>query len=230
MKKYKSVLIIAASLVVVVLLIFTLSGKLPWSTSKEYAVTFYSDKGTELKIDYVKKNSSATPPNSPAMSNGMIFRSWDTDFSHVTKDLDVHPICEEIKGKPNVIAVQSVYSRNDNTVVVPIQLCGDVCVSGLDITIKYNQEMLELQSVTEDKAVVFNDATPGVIRLNYVSTKNTIADVDVCNLQFLVNSAEGEIPITVELNGIYAFSDEENKDELYVPKSTILDGKVFVIN
>lgn len=204
-------------------------GTVPDETAT-YTVTFYSNDGTVLKIDSVKEDSFATPPVNPVMTYGMVFKSWDTDFSKVTKDLEIHPVCEEIKGKPNVLAVQSRYSQKGGTVVVPIQLCGDVCVSGLDITVRYDQELLNLKAVTEDKGVMFNDATPGIIKLNYVSTQNTVADVDVCYLQFYVNATEGEIPITIEINGIYAFEDEDKTDVLNVPESTVIDGKIYVVS
>ena len=196
----------------------------------KYTVTFYSNDGTVLKIDSISENSSATPPVAPSMTYGTVFKSWDTDFSKVTKDLEIHPVCEEIKDKPNVLAVQSRYAKKDGTVVVPIQLCGNVCVSGLDITVRYNKELLNLKTVTEDKGVIFNDATPGIIKLNYVSFQNTIADVDICNLQFYVNATEGAIPITIEIAGIYAFEDQEKTDTLFIPESTVIDGKVFVLN
>ena len=195
-----------------------------------YTVTFYSNDGTVLKIDSVNENTSATPPIAPAMTYGTVFKSWDTDFSKVTRDLEIRPICEEVKDKPNVLAVQSRYTKKGGTVVVPIELCGDVCLSGLDITVRYNHEQLNLKSVTEDKAVIFNDETPGVIKLNYVSTKNTIADVEICNLQFYVNAAEGECPITIEINVIYAFENENETDVLYIPESTVIDGKVYVVD
>lgn len=197
------------------------------SETATYIVTFYSNDGTVLKIDSVKENASATPPNAPAMTYGTIFCSWDTDFAKVTKDLEIYPIYEEIKEKPNVIAVPGRYSTENGTVVVPVQLCGDVCISGLDMTVRYDADLLALQSITEDGSVVMNDAIPGMIKLNYVSAENTVGDVDLCYLQFYVNATEGEIPITIELNGIYAFKDEDKTDVLYVPESTVIDGKVF---
>lgn len=196
----------------------------------KYTVSFYSNDGTVLKIDSVNENTSATPPVAPLMTYGTVFKSWDTDFSKVTKDLEVHPVCEEIKGKPNVLAVQGRYAKKDGTVVVPIQLCGNVCVSGLDITVRYDKELLKLKAVTEDKGVIYNDATPGIIKMNYVSAQNTVADVDICNLQFYVNATEGEIPVTIEIAGIYAFEDQDKTDTLFIPESTVIDGKVFVIN
>lgn len=193
-----------------------------------YDVTFYSDTGVVLKVDVVQKHLSATPPNSPKITYGKVFKSWDTDFSDVTNDLDVYPVCEDVKGKTNVIAAQSVYSAKENTLTVPIQLCGNVCVSGLDITIYYDKNSLQLKSVTEDGSVIYNDSTPGVVNLNYVSTENTTADVDLCNLQFLTGTSEGELPITIEVKSIYAFEDESKMDEMYIPDFTVINGAVYV--
>lgn len=198
---------------------------------KKHTVTFYSNDGTVLKVDSVNANSSALPPVSPRVTYGTVFKSWDKDFSSVTKDLEIYPICENIQGRLNVLAVHSVYSQKGQKAYVPIQLCGDVCVSGLDITIRYNSELLKLESVEEDQAVVYNDEVPGIIRLNYVSSENTVADVDICNLSFLVEATGGEIPITVEINDIYAFeasSDAENNN-LYMAESNVIDGMVFVV-
>ena len=237
-KKRLTILIAVLGIIVALLVVFPKensgneTGKTQSNISEnasKYAVTFYSNDGTVLKIDSVTENSSATPPVAPVMTYGTVFKSWDTDFSKVTKDFEVHPVCQEIKGKPNVLAVQSRYSVKDGTVVVPIQLCGNVCVSGIDMTIRYDKELLKLEEVTEDKGVVFNDATPGIIKLNYVSAQNTVADVDLCNLRFYVSAAEGEIPITIEINEIYAFENEDKTDKLYVPESTVIDGKVFVV-
>ena len=199
------------------------------ASTKKYNVTFYSNDGMILKTDSITKNASAIPPVAPSMKYGTVFKSWDTDFSEITNDLEIHPVCEEVKNKPNVIAVQGRYTKKDSTVVVPIQLCGDVCVAGLDITVRYDKELLQLKAVTEDAGVVFNDATPGIVKLNYVSTKNTVGDVDICNLKFHVNATEGEIPITLGIDGIYAFKDEGKSDKLYIPKSTVVDGKVYVV-
>ena len=193
----------------------------------EYAVTFYSDDGTILKIDYVKQNEAAVPPVSPVMTYGMIFKSWDTDFSNVTKNLEVRPVCDSVRGKTNVVALQSAYSKKDNTAFVPIQLCGDVCVAGLDLIIKYDSNLLRLESITEDKSVLYNIATPGVIRLNYISSENTDADVDIGILRFSVIAEEGEVPVTVEINDIYAF--EGQSDDLIVPQSSVIDAKVFIV-
>lgn len=197
----------------------------------QYTVTFYSNDGTVLKIDSVEKGKAANPPVQPQMLYGTAFTSWDADISSVTKNLEVHPICEDVKEKSNVFVIEGAYGKSGGTVIVPIRLCGDVCVSAFDLTISYDSNALELLSVTEDGAVLYNDEVPGKIKLNYVSIDNTIADVDICYLKFSVKEPQGQLPVTLELNSIYACkgSLESNNDELYVPEHLLINGTVFVL-
>lgn len=195
------------------------------------AATFYSNDGSILKTDYVQKGGTAVPPEEPQMSYGMIFQSWDTDFSKVTKDIEIRPVCENVTEKTNAFAVISAYGKVGDTVTVPVTLCGQVCVAGFDITITYDSEMLELISVAEDGAVLYNDEVPGKIRLNYVSVENTEADVDICRLQFRIKSGSGSIPVTMELHSIYACSNDMDTedDSMYVPEAYLVGGNIHVI-
>lgn len=198
---------------------------------EQYEVTFYSDDGTVLKIDSVAENTAAEPPVRPQMSYGKIFKSWDTDISNVTEAVAVRPVCEDLESRPNVFAVTSTYGKSAQTVTVPIQLCGEVCLSGFEITVSYDAQKLELVSVLEDGGVIYNDEVPGQLQINYVSIENTLADVDICNLEFAIKASEGEVPVTVVVNSIYACEatvDSEN-DALYTPQWSVINGAVYVL-
>jgi hypothetical protein len=232
--KYQKLLSIL--LVAVVLLSMACCKKEPQAGSSgedgKLAATFYSNDGSILKTDYVQKGGTAVPPEEPQMSYGMIFQSWDTDFSKVTKDIEIRPVCENVTEKTNAFAVISAYGKVGDMVTVPVTLCGQVCVAGFDITITYDSEMLELISVAEDGAVLYNDEVPGKIRLNYVSVENTEADVDICRLQFQIKGGSGSIPVTMELHSIYACSNDMDTedDSMYVPEAYLVGGNVHVIS
>lgn len=240
MKKFKLIaLIIGITLIVgcgiACLILFSDEIFLPEETTIEniptYTVIFYDDNNTILKIDTVSENSSAVPPKEPIMTHGMIFQSWDTDFSNVTSNLEVRPICQSVKGVDNVIALQSAYASTDGTVIIPLHLCGDVCISGLDISIWYDSNSLSLESVTADAAVILNDQTPGIIKLNYVSVTNTDADVDLCDLKFRILASEGSHPMSIEVNGITAFDPnaDHSAPDLITPACHVINGTVFVL-
>lgn len=200
-------------------------------TEGKLAVTFLSDDGTILKIDYVDKGASAVPPAEPKMSYGMIFQSWDADFSRVTRDLEIRPICQTVKDKTNALAIGGAYGKTGETVTVPAVLCGEVCTAGFDASITYDPQALELIGVTADGGVMYNDEVPGLIRLNYVSMENTEADVDICRLQFRIKAESGTVPVGMELHSIYACSSgvDSEDDSMYVPESCLISGNVYVI-
>lgn len=205
-------------------------GGVPAETG-DYKVTFYANDGSVLKIDYVDEGESATPPKQPQMLYGAVFCAWDTDFTEVKGDLEIRPVCEEVKDKTNVLAVEGVYGTTGGTVVVPVRLCGQVCVSGLDMTVSYDPEALELLSVTEDGGVVYNGEKPGKVRLNFASGENAEADVDLCYLEFAVKAQPGALPVTLEVHNIYAFREklESNVDTMYKPEHTVINGTVFAL-
>ena len=197
----------------------------------QYTVTFYSNDGTVLKIDSVEKGKTANPPAQPQMLYGTVFQSWDTDISSVTKNLEVRPICEDVKEKQNIFAIEGAYGKSGGTVIVPIRLCSEVCVSAFDMTISYDSNALDLISVSEDGAVLYNDEMPGKIKLNYVSTDNTLADVDICFLEFSIKAPSGQSQVTLDMHSIYACQDslESENDDLYVPEYTTINGTVYVL-
>lgn len=199
---------------------------------RKLTATFYSNDGCILKTDYVQNGGAAVPPEEPQMSYGMVFQSWDADFSKVTKDIEIHPVCENVTEKTNAFAVISAYGKIGDTVTVPVTLCGQVCVAGFDITITYDPELLELVSVAEDGAVIYNDEMLGKIRLNYVSVENTEADVEICRLQFRIKDGSGSIPVTMELHSIYACNGglDSEDDSMYVPEAYLVGGNVHVIS
>lgn len=222
--------VLAVLIILAVLAVVFFFGK-ENTVSDMFTVTYYADDGSILKIDTVANHGVSVPPVEPLMTYGKIFKSWDTDFSDVTENLEVHPICEEISGKTNAFAMPGVYGKTGDTVVVPILLCGNVCTAGFDITVTYDAEALELTSIEEDGAVVYNAETPGKIRINYVSIENTESDVDVMQIGFLVKADSGNHAVDMAVNEIYACHDglETNDDSLYVPESYVTAGTVCVI-
>lgn len=218
--------------IVAVLVIALIACVIVVANRSEYKVTFYSDNNTVLKVDNVKKNASAVPPNEPQMTYGKIFTSWDTDFFKVKKTLNIHPICEDVKGRKNVFAISGAYGHKGDFVYIPVSLCGDVCASGFDITITYDADSLFVEEIIdEDDAVVVNNEIPGKLRINYVSTKNTTADVDICKLKCTVAADEGMIPVALEVNQVYAFEDSDDlqNDKMLKPESESISANVYVI-
>ena len=197
-------------------------------SKKNYEVTFYSDDDTVIKVDEVPRNDSADPPVTPQVPYGKIFSHWSTDFSKVKGNMDIKPVCENFIGKSNVFAMSGAYGKKDSSVTVPLQLCGNVCLSGFDITVKYDSDVLELDSVfNEDGGIVYNSERPGQIKINYVSTKNTLGDVDICCFKFKIKSDEKkDTPIEISAGKVCAVKDDES---IYDAEYSIINSSVYII-
>ena len=219
---HKKPILIVLSIVICVSIIILL---LVLLSNKSYNVKFFSDNKELLKIDTVKSGESAIPPVEPELSYGNIFQKWDTDFSSVTNDLEINPEYESVSGKENVFAIAGAYGKIDDVATTSLTLCGDVLLSGFDITVEYDKDELVLDSVFgNDENVIYNEKEPGRIILNYVSTENTTADVDICSFKFKITGDQKTIPLTIKVNKVYA-----NKgDDLISPSYTVVDSNVYV--
>lgn len=210
------------------LVVPTATSTSPVTSGPVYTVTFYSDNGTILKVDKVQEGETALPPVEPQMSYGSIFSGWKEDYSQVLEDREIHPECRSILGQPNVFALTGATGRTGEDTFVSLLLCGEVRLSGVDLLVSYDPEALQLQSVyNEDGGVVFNEEKPGEILINYVSTNNTIADVDLCSFKFRVLSDPGETPLLLQINSIYA-NDEGKEDTLITPEYELVDAIVHI--
>lgn len=230
-KRVWTIVLVAAILLLVIASVIAVSQWIKARNNGQHDVVFYANDGTILKIDPVSHGKTATPPVQPQMIYGTVFQSWNTDITSVKKELEVHPVVKDVNGIPNVFAIEGAYGKSGGTTIVPVRLCGDVCLAAFDMTISYDPELLELVSVSEDGAVLYNDETPGQIRLNYVSVGNTLADVDICLLEFSVKAQPSQTPVSLEVHSVYASEDslESNNDDLYVPEYSVVDGTVFVL-
>lgn len=209
----------------VILLLAVLAVVIPFLV--KHTVTFYSMDGSVMAIEKVQRNGSATPPAEPKMQSGYIFTGWDKDFSCVKGKLDVYPVCTEIDTDTNVIALAGAYGRQEESVVVPVVLTGDVCTCGLDVTVVYDPTVLEVEKVfDEDGAVLYNTDKPGRVHINYMSLGNTTGEVDLCKIMFKIIGDKNETDVKAEVVSIYY---EKSDSSLEKADCKTIDAKIYVM-
>lgn len=218
---------IIVCIVIVAVLAAVIASAVVILNKKTYTVSFYSDEQKVIKIETVKRGCAASPPNDPVLTNGKVFEKWNCDFSKVKKNLDVYPEYEEYEGKENVIAMAGAYGKTGEFVFIPLKLCGNVCLSGLDLTVEYDATALEFDSVyNEDGALVYNGDEKGRVKLNYISAENTVDEVDLCGLKFKVKAESGNALVKGTVEKIVAWDDA---DKLTEPEYRLINSTVFVI-
>ena len=192
---------------------------------KTYTVNFYSENNEIIKTETVKSGKAALPPEELDVSDGKIFKKWDTDFSSVRNDLEIKPVFNTIDGKENVFALSGAYGQKNGTITTSLVLRGDVELSGFDLTVEYDKDVLEYISViNKDGSVICNDSEPGKIKVNFVSVENTLGDVDICSFKFKAGENKKEAPLAITVNKVYAYKD----NTLYEPKYNIINSTIYV--
>lgn len=191
-----------------------------------HLVTFYSDEGNVIWTEEVANNEAATAPTDPEMSYGSLFLGWKENFSKITADTDVYPEVASIVGVKNAFAIPTVYVKRGETVSIPFRLCGDVDVSGFDLTLEYDAELLELEAVSdEDGDVIYNDEVAGRIRMNFVSGRNVLGDIDICTFKFIAKGSENQTRIKVDIKKMVAVGED---DMMFSPEYTVFDTTVNI--
>ena len=95
----------------------------------------------------------------------------------------------------------------------------------MDIT--YDGNLLELVASTDvDDCVVLNDATMGVIHMNYVTTSNTTGEVSFMTLEFKPKvNTKNETSLQINVNSMYSL---DSNDVLVKSEYQVLQNKIIM--
>lgn len=194
----------------------------------ERAVTFMTSDGQILENQTVNTGEKVVPPENPPVPPGEIFIGWDTDIDKITDGAIVKEETVNVAGMENAIALSGGYCQKGETVTIPLQLCGKVSLSGLDLSIGFNPQELQFKEFSyEDDAVICNyDNKKGEIKLNFLTPRNVQEDVELCDMVFKAIGNGEETPLSITVKTIIAFDDN---DDLYEPKYRTIDGTVGII-
>ncbi len=227
--KNKKLAIIIGGVLALAILIYGLVSCNPGGIFKsEYDVCFYTNTGTLLDVQVVKRGESAEPPAAPVMAPGYMFKGWDKDFTNVTRDLDVHAVCEEIPQDGNVLLLEGTEGKVGAQVIMPLRLTGQVCLAGFDAVISYDNAKLEFVEMSYEDGAVVSNVVPeeGKININYLSTDNTTGEVDLCDCVFqVIDGAGTTTDVTLTLESAVAVDD---KDAFYTPECQLIDAVVEI--
>ena len=197
-------------------------------TDEKHVVTFLTSDGQILEDKTAEHGEIISPPQNPPVPPGEIFTGWDTDIDKITDDVIIKEETINVTEMENALAISGGYCKKGKTVTVPLQLCGKVCLSGLDLSIRFDPEELQFKEFSyEDDAVICNyDNKTGEIKLNFLSFRNVQGDVELCDMVFKAVGNAEESPLSITVKTIIAFDDN---DDLYEPKYRIIDGTVRII-
>lgn len=168
-----------------------------------YTVTFYDYDGvTVLGTSTVRKGDAATLPPAPSKA-GADFIGWSGNYTNVSIDESVIAVYNDSK---NVFTVESASGNVGDTVTLLVSVDGKVKTCGFDMTIYYDNTMLDLVSHDSelDLDVVANAAylDNGVL-LNFSSATEKTKRREIIALTFRIKDTTATATsVTVEMTSI----------------------------
>ncbi|MBR1970609.1 MAG: S-layer homology domain-containing protein [Clostridia bacterium] len=204
------------------------SGNSPDPNVKIYEIAFSDGSGSLLSQQTLFPGEKVNPPEEPKKI-GHIFSGWDTDLRNIDTTKIIKALWTKTDGESNYFTLPVKYTLNENTIDLPIALCGKVDLCAFDIEIQYDKNCLEFIEISEeDDDVVSNHIfDEGVIKLNFMNSKNITGEIDICNMQFKVlnNTPSSEIKIIVK----EVVKLDEN-GEFVNPEYNVHNGEVYVLD
>ena len=190
----------------------------------KYTVTFVDWDGTVLKTESVASGKAATAPADPSRA-GYTFSGWDKDFSSVTESITV--TARYTSGK-NVFTVESVAGAVGDTVTVLVSVDGEVKLCGFDMTLYYDNAVLELVSYDADldlDIIVNADYLDNGVLLNFSAATEKTSYKEIISLNFRIKSTTANATsVTVEMTSVKELNGATIVDSAY----DVVDGVVTI--
>lgn len=168
-----------------------------------YTVTFYDyDRSTVLGTSTVEEGTAATPPSNPSKS-GATFIGWNGNYTNVSQDEAVFAVYSDIK---NVFFVGSATGSVGDNVTLIVSVDGVVKTCGFDITLYYDNAILELVSYDSDldlDVVVNAEYLDNGVILNFSAATEKTKSREIISLTFKIkDTTKDATSVMVEMTSI----------------------------
>lgn len=168
-----------------------------------YTVTFYDYDGTTvLGTSTVAEGKAATPPANPSKA-GADFLGWNGNFINVRQNESVVAVYDDSK---NIFTVESATGNIGDTVTLLVSIDGKVKTCGFDITIYYDNAILELVTYDSDldlDVVVNTEYLENGVLLNFSAATEKTKSREIIELTFRIkDTTAGATSVYVEMTSI----------------------------
>lgn len=194
---------------------------------KAHTIAFDDGSGVLSSQQIIFVGDKVNPPKEPKKLY-YIFSGWDTDLRNIDKNKVIKALWTKTDGESNYFTLPVKYALNENVIDTPLALCGKVDLCAFDIEIQYDKNSLEFIKITEkDDDIVSNHiADSGIIKINFMSSKNITGEIDICNMQFkTLDNNSSEIKIIVK--EVIKLDDH---GEFVNPSYNVHNGKIYVLD
>ncbi len=196
----------------------------------QYTVVFTGSQGTLLNQQQVTAGSYALPPKLKHENDSIAFRCWSQHLYNIQNDTEVTPVYQDLRQTPNAFYMDAQYARLGEEVSMPLLLGGVVRLSGLELTLSYDSDvLLDFRCDVEGSPFHIVSSEVGKVVLRLDADENLTQTITAATLHFRIARNRDDVArtaVTVEM-----------KDPLMVVSgletgtgSTAVHGDIYILS
>ena len=198
--------------------------------SKPNTVTFIDWNGDIIDAQTVLSGNDATLPVAPTRP-GYEFCGWSGSYQSIFSDTTV--LAQYIDAtKENVFKVFSARANKNNYVTISVYLGGIVDMSGFDMNLHYDKDVLEVSNINSNfnlDVVANHIEKDNRIRFNYSSNKNRAKSAKIMEIEFKIKNTE-KTNTLIELKPASVVKIDSSQDKTPIDADYNIDNGVIIIN
>ncbi len=161
-----------------------------------HTVRFLDSDGTLIEEKQVAHGDAAIPPEMESTADGIVFDGWSKMLYSVGDSADVQPIYRDMREEKNTLYLDAAYGQLGETINAKIWLGGQVCLSGMELTIVYDPEVLEAFTCDPSSPFEVTETSEGSIKLRMAESENCTEAFCVANISYKISDNSSNIAKT----------------------------------
>ena len=196
----------------------------------KYTVVFKGSQGTLLNQQQVTAGGFAQPPKLKHENDGIAFRCWSQHLYNIQSNTEVTPVYQDLRQTPNALYMDAQYARLGEEVTMPLLLGGVVRLSGLELTLSYDSDvLLDFRCDVENSPFQIVSSEKGQVTLRLDSNENLTETMTAATLHFKIAKNRDDVArttVTVEMKDpIMVVSGAETGTG-----STAIHGDIYILS
>lgn len=160
-------------------------------------VTFVDENGSLLEEQQVPAGGYAVPPALESVNDAVVFRQWNNRLYDVTRSVELAPVYQDLQGEKNVFWLDSQYAQLGEEVQTDLWLGGQVCLSGMELAVTYDPEVLEdFRCDVTGSPFTVAESKKGIITLRLEAEENLTEGISVARISFTVADDRADVART----------------------------------
>lgn len=178
-----------------------------YAKQEKYTVTFAYQNGAIIDIKKAPVGKGVKPPKFDCEG---VFRGWSVPINNITDDIEAHPQIYDIV-EENLFYFNSVYVKEGRKVTVDINVGGDVSFKSGELTISYDDKVLNYIKSDNEDFVTVTEEEAGKLKLTFDSEESIEESMLLSSITFKTKKVDA-YSTELQLSADNVISEVKNKE------------------